>query len=70
MLNFKILRDMKLGIPVGEMVVMTTGKGAHSVISFDNKFVIDNEQEDDKLSLNELDNQFEQQSSIIEIKES
>lgn len=68
MLNFKILRDMKLGIPVGEMVVLVAGKVAHSAINFDNKFVIDSEQENGKLELNEVDNQFEQQSFIIDIK--
>lgn len=68
MLNFKILRDMKLGIPVGEMVVLVAGKVAHSAINFDNKFVIDSEQENGKLNLNEVDNQFERQHYVIEVK--
>ena len=34
------------------------------------KIVVDIEQEDDKLNLNAVDSSFEQQSSIIEIKES
>jgi hypothetical protein len=70
MLNFKSLSDMKLGIPVGELFVLGAGKGSHTIVNFDTEFVIDKEQEHDKIVIDvqEVDKLQIETDSIVIVK--